>query len=62
MIDRRCRVVFLRNEAITMATVSIDEAQTRLSEIVHQLAPGDEVIITENDKPVATLYGVSRVW
>jgi prevent-host-death family protein len=38
-----------------MSTVSIDEAQTRLTELIHQLAPGEEVIITENNQPVARL-------
>jgi prevent-host-death family protein len=38
-----------------MSTVSIQEAETRLSELIHQLKPGDEVIITENNQPVARL-------
>jgi antitoxin (DNA-binding transcriptional repressor) of toxin-antitoxin stability system len=38
-----------------MTTITIQEAQTRLSELIHRLTPGDEVIITENDQPVARL-------
>lgn len=38
-----------------MSTISIQEAQTRLSELIHQLAPGEEVVITEDDRPVARL-------
>ena len=38
-----------------MATVSIQEAQAKLAELVHALAPGDELVITENDQPVARL-------
>jgi prevent-host-death family protein len=38
-----------------MATVTLQEAQARLSELVHQLAPGEEVVITENDQPVARI-------
>jgi prevent-host-death family protein len=38
-----------------MTTVSIEEARTRLSELVHQLSAGEEVLITENDQPVARL-------
>jgi antitoxin (DNA-binding transcriptional repressor) of toxin-antitoxin stability system len=38
-----------------MATISLQEAQSRLSELIHRLAPGDEVLITENDQPVARL-------
>ena len=30
------------------ATITIDEAQAKLRELIHQLAPGEEVIITEN--------------
>jgi prevent-host-death family protein len=35
--------------------VSLDEAQARLREIIARLNPGDEVVITENDRPVAKL-------
>jgi prevent-host-death family protein len=38
-----------------MTTVSIQEAQANLSELIHRLAPEGEVIITENDQPVARL-------
>jgi prevent-host-death family protein len=38
-----------------MTTITIQEAQTRLSELIHRLTPGEEVIITENNQPVARL-------
>ena len=38
-----------------MSTITIQEAQTRLSELIHRLTPGEEVIITENDRPIARL-------
>ncbi len=38
-----------------MATLTIEEAQTQLLELIHRLHPGDEVIITENNQPVAKL-------
>jgi antitoxin (DNA-binding transcriptional repressor) of toxin-antitoxin stability system len=38
-----------------MQNVTIQEAQTQLSELIHRLTPGDEVVITENDQPVAKL-------
>jgi len=38
-----------------MATVSIQEAQAKLSDLIHQLSPGEEVVITENSEPVAKL-------
>jgi prevent-host-death family protein len=40
-----------------MSTVPIHEAGPRLSELIHRLKPGDEVIITENNQPVAKLIG-----
>ena len=36
-------------------TITIEEAQARLRELIHQLAPGEEVVITENQQPVAKL-------
>jgi antitoxin (DNA-binding transcriptional repressor) of toxin-antitoxin stability system len=36
-------------------TVTIEEAQANFREIVHGLAPGDEIIITEHSQPVASL-------
>jgi prevent-host-death family protein len=38
-----------------MPVVTIEDAQTKLFEIIHKLAPGEEVIITENNRPVAKL-------
>lgn len=38
-----------------MATVTIQEAQAKLSDLIHNLVPGDEVVITENNQPVAKL-------
>lgn len=38
-----------------MATVTIREAQANLAELIHRIGPGEEVVITEDDKPVAKL-------
>ena len=38
-----------------MTTVTIKEAQSTLADIIHRLSPGEEVVITENDQPVARL-------
>ena len=38
-------------------TIPVEEAQAKLKDLIHQLAPGDEIIITENQQPVATLMG-----
>ena len=42
-----------------MATISIKEAQATLSHLIHRLSLGDEVVITENDQPVARLSPIS---
>lgn len=36
-------------------TLSIDEAQATLADLIHRLAPGEEIVITENQQPVARL-------
>lgn len=38
-------------------TVTLEEAQAKLKELVQQLAPGDEIIITEQDVTIARLRG-----
>ena len=42
-----------------MTTVSIQEAQAKLSELIHGLTPGDEVLITENNHPVARIVSAT---
>ena len=38
-----------------MPTISIQEAQSRLPDLIHNLTPGDVLVITENNEPVAKL-------
>ena len=38
-----------------MPTISILEAQAKLPELIHALNPGEEIIITENNQPIARL-------
>ena len=38
-------------------TVTIEEAQANLAELVNRLVPGEEVIITRDAQPVAKLIG-----
>ena len=47
-----------------MTTITIQEAQTQLLDIIHRLAPGDEVVITENEKPIARLARteLKQIW
>jgi antitoxin (DNA-binding transcriptional repressor) of toxin-antitoxin stability system len=35
--------------------ITLEEAQARLKDLIHQLEPGDEIIITENQHTVAKL-------
>ena len=39
------------------AAISVEEAQAKLKEIIHQLSPGEDLVITENQQPVAKLVG-----
>ena len=43
-----------------MSTVTIEEAQTKLLDLIHTLQPHEEVIITENNQPVARLLPVAE--
>ena len=36
-------------------TISVEEAQAKLKELIHKMACGEEIIITENQQPVAKL-------
>jgi prevent-host-death family protein len=53
--------VFARNVLVNeggesmSVTITVDEAQAKLKDLIHQLVPGDEIIITENTQPVARL-------
>lgn len=44
-----------------MTTVSIEEAQAQLSDLIHNLSPGEEVAITENNRTVARIVATSAV-
>jgi prevent-host-death family protein len=38
-----------------MISLPLQQAQAQLPDLIRQLAPGDEVVITENDEPVARI-------
>ncbi len=44
-----------------MSTITLQEAQANLAELVHQLVPGEGLTITENDRPVARLIPMPTV-
>ena len=39
------------------ATITVEAAQASLKELIHNLTPGEEVVITENEQAVAKLVG-----
>lgn len=43
-----------------MSSLTVQEAQAKLSELIHNLKPGDEVVITDNDQPVARLVAAEQ--
>ena len=43
-----------------MTIISIEDAQTNLAELIRNMMPGDEVIITSNAQPVARLLPASE--
>lgn len=43
-----------------MSSLTVQEAQAKLSELIHNLKPGDEVVITDHDEPVARLIATEQ--
>jgi prevent-host-death family protein len=43
-----------------MTSVGMHEAKTRLSQLVEQAERGEEVVITRNGRPVATLQAIPK--
>lgn len=39
------------------ATVTIEEAQAHLAELIDKLTPGEEVVIIRNEQPIARIVG-----
>jgi antitoxin (DNA-binding transcriptional repressor) of toxin-antitoxin stability system len=42
-------------------TVSIEEAQAALVDLIRGLSPGDELVITEDNQPVAKIVPTEKV-
>jgi len=40
-----------------MSTVTLQDAQARLPELLHQLGPGEALQVTEDGRPVAVITG-----
>jgi prevent-host-death family protein len=43
-----------------MNAVTLAEAQAKLPDLIHNLTPGEEVVITENNQPVAKLVSEAK--
>lgn len=43
-----------------MPTIAIQDVQNHLVEMIHRLAPGDVIVITENDRPVARILPAEK--
>jgi antitoxin (DNA-binding transcriptional repressor) of toxin-antitoxin stability system len=39
------------------ASITVEEAGANLKKVIEQLGPGEELVITENQRPVAKLVG-----
>ncbi len=44
-----------------MVTVTVQEAQQRLADLIHELTPGEEIIITDGDHPIARLSATATI-
>jgi antitoxin (DNA-binding transcriptional repressor) of toxin-antitoxin stability system len=42
-----------------MTAITLEEAQARLPEVIEKLAPGEELLITRDARPVAQLIGLT---
>jgi antitoxin (DNA-binding transcriptional repressor) of toxin-antitoxin stability system len=42
-----------------MTTITVEEAQANLSQLIARLAPGEELIITRGEQPIAQLVGLA---
>jgi antitoxin (DNA-binding transcriptional repressor) of toxin-antitoxin stability system len=43
-----------------MSTITLEEAQAHLPQLIEQILPGEEIIITRDEKPVAPLLAEER--
>jgi antitoxin (DNA-binding transcriptional repressor) of toxin-antitoxin stability system len=57
MGERSTDLLFAKMETTMSATLTVKEAQAKLPELIGKLVSGEEIVITENEKPVAKLVG-----
>jgi antitoxin (DNA-binding transcriptional repressor) of toxin-antitoxin stability system len=54
-LTQKSEAIAAESEEQAMPSVTIEVAQALLAELIHRLLPGEELVITENDVPVAKL-------
>jgi antitoxin (DNA-binding transcriptional repressor) of toxin-antitoxin stability system len=52
--------MFIHRGAVMLPSISLEEAQAKLPEIIDKLGLGEEVVITRDDQPVAKLVSQQR--
>ena len=53
-------IIRARRKGMMMSTVTLEEAQGHLAFLIERLQPGEEIIITRDDKPIARLVAESE--
>ena len=43
-----------------MQTIDVHQAENHLAEIIEKLPPGEEIILTRDDKPIATIRAAAE--
>ena len=51
--------MFIHGGVVILPSISLEEAQATLSDIIGTLDPGEEVVITKDDQPVAELRSIA---
>jgi antitoxin (DNA-binding transcriptional repressor) of toxin-antitoxin stability system len=41
-------------------TITLEDAQANLKDLIHKLTPGEEIVITENQQPVAKIIVAAK--
>jgi antitoxin (DNA-binding transcriptional repressor) of toxin-antitoxin stability system len=59
-VSKMSLAVSKKKEKFVSTTITVEEAQLTLKELIHRLAPGEEVVITENQQPIAKLVNEQK--
>ena len=51
--ERGKKPLLLERKIIMSATITLEEAQIHLAELIAKLAPGEEIVIMDKQQPVA---------